>query len=204
MNQRKLFTVTVFIIFGIFILTWPKKNEPLQAQPVLESFEGVLLNSEFDRIDTKIPLLEIENDKAKSIPRLPFLTQGCQGDDCALVRSLKLAHSATLYNDADQTSPIIGRLDKGEELNKANIFIKTNFVHELPDRSLVVSYGSEGKYNYIAPDMTLDSAELDPEQVRNLNTEEWIYVETADGTRGWMKFYQGQGDSSIPVFDDVE
>lgn len=197
--------VVIGFIFGVIILNRHKPQEKLSTpseQNATEKIDSIIvLSSEFDKIETNFPILEFNNGKLVTLPPVPFLSEGCEGEWCGRVKSLKLTQAATIYRDADKKSEVIAKLEIGEELSKANIFTKTLSVQKLPDNEIVLHYNSETMYLIAKPDLDLDDVSLDPDEVKDLKTESWVYVETSKGIRGWVSFYEQVDASPTAIFE---
>lgn len=205
MNKKTKIVISCVsaLALGIGIYCYRLKSPPPQVvmPPEEKLVVRQILDSEFDKISTRINMLEYQDDKLTKIPKLPFLDQGCEGEGCGSVKDLKLTRPVKLYSDANKKSKVLMKLDKGEELVKAKIFIKTLNVQKLPDKSIVLHYGSEGIYLVAKADLKIDDLVLEPDEVKNLKTESWVFVETKQGLRGWIPFYEKGEAGPISIFE---
>lgn len=155
-----------------------------------ETPDELVLNSEFDRVETQLPILDYEGGSLLKLPPAPFLDEGCQGEWCGSVKSLALVRDTALYADADDKSAVVDSLKKGDLMKRAKVFVKTIRTQALPKNvGTIIRYESEGMYVVVMPDLTVSNPMIPSKQVKKLQTEEWLYLETPSGKLGWAKFH---------------
>ena len=207
-NKKKFFITALLciVIAGGFLLSrrTPQPAPEMAASDIKtepSAAEPVSLMSEFDHIETKIPILTYEGGQLDHLPALPVLDEGCEGETCGQAKDLKVTRETVLLSDADEKSNPVLSLPVGESVQKARLFVKILKTAKLRNQGgTVLRYGAEGFYSVVRPDMSVDSIEVAEEDAKGLESEEWVYLETLTGKHGWAKYKSVDGDSTSTLF----
>ncbi len=152
-----------------------------------------------------LPLVTLQSTE---LPSTPFLVDWCEGDQCEERVSKTVVCDSNLYQQADLTSEVVGKVSAGEVLSDRTLFTKVlkvgSYAHDKNKRGVLVAYSGEqmwatfmdGKWNAIS---FPTEAEQKKAQLELPKTEPWALVKTAQGVTGFVAFFEGTQHAQCPI-----
>jgi hypothetical protein len=140
----------------------------------------------------RIPTVDLS--AAKSLPRLPILIRGCEGECCGILKTKMARFEFQLYETPDRSSKKVSLIKKGEAFESAEFFtkmLKFGEVREGQKKLTVLTYLSEGS-SIVWDGKEIRATESD-EDYRSPETESWVQIKTKTGVEGWANLPSKDG-----------
>jgi len=147
----------------------------------------------------QIPVVDIYT--AKTLPKLPVLTEGCEGECCGLLKSNKARRAFDLFESPKRPSKKLAVVSKGEVLDSVDFFtkiVKFGSTKVNGKKVIVLMYLSEGnvviwdgkKVRQTECNGGGDTCSENPKQAE---TESWLKIKTKSGVTGWADLPAREG-----------
>ncbi len=150
----------------------------------------------------KIPVVDIFT--LKSLPRLPILAEGCEGECCGLLKSQKVLADINLAEGPGRGFKNVGVIKKGEVLDSVEFFIKIlkfGSTKVNGKKLKVLTYMAEGNVSIwdgkkVRATECTSGGDICDDNLKQAATESWLRIKTKRGVTGWANI-SARGDGIL-------
>jgi hypothetical protein len=143
--------------------------------------------------DEKTQVVDIYS--LKSIPTLPVLTKGCEGECCGLIKSKKVLADVVFSESPNKTAKTLGLVKKGEVVDQADFFIKILQFGSTKingKKLTVLKYIAEGNVSVwdgtkVRATECVSGGDKCDDKIKYAKTESWLRIKLKNGLTGWAE-----------------
>ena len=161
-----------------------------------------------DRVQSAFPSLPLVTLQSKEIPPAPFLVDWCEGAHCEESISVNVVCDANLHEQADERSPVVGKISAGEVVKDRTLFTKIlrvgSFEYYPGHPGQLITYAGEGEWATFH-DQKWDAREYETDAAQKAahldysKTEPWILIQTREGLTGFVEAFEGMDHGTCPL-----